>query len=271
MNRWWQRFLSAALLVTSSPATFTSAAEPAAAPTSPQPAVMLKPITALGKWMETQPFLWIGRIEYLRILNVHLDSPPAIAGIQDNMRILQIQGVDVRGLTETEFAQTLESMPAAATLTLVVDGGLTPRTIVFPVTRGASIPPATPSPPAPVIDTHAMSEAEIKNRLDELKNACDRESAITSRAFRAEYAQALNENRKPPPRSHTNPEFLTQARLLATELARQNVSLVLATAAKERGRSPLLADTLIAGLDEAATHNPAHKALSSNTYRSFRS
>jgi hypothetical protein len=118
------------------PAVTVPAAAVASQPLE-EPVVLLPPFKVMAEWMEVQPQLKGSFVEFIRVLYVQKNSPAAIAGVQEGMRIVELQGIAVPGLAEDILWGQVKNLPPAETLTLKIRGLTQDREIVIAFSKRA--------------------------------------------------------------------------------------------------------------------------------------
>ncbi len=144
--------------------------------------VRMQPFKVAAEWMEIQPLIVGGVIDYVRVVHVQKASPAAAAGVREGMHIVELQGIRVSGLTEREFGSQMDALPPAERLTLKVRGTVqtTELVVSFPHPSDTNSPLEAGSKSAePTVRTvpAIMTEAEAKKRLAEIRRALERERA----------------------------------------------------------------------------------------------
>lgn len=225
------------------------AAEPAKSAGGNAPVVM-RPFKVMSAWLEIQPLLKNGVIESVRIASVQPRSPAAAAGIVAGMRIVELQGIALPGLPETEFIKRLEALPPADRLELkvrgILDNTVTPLTLLFtgalPVRDETTA--TVPKPPA----REPMTEAETRKLLESVR-----------RALQDEMARVRQEARDTG-RGRSDPQVMLEATRKLRETPASHLAL-LCDAAVKGDADAMLTNALSEAINGRSDYEPHQREI----------
>jgi hypothetical protein len=205
----------------------------------------MKPFRVLAEWMDIQPFLRKGRIEWVSVVHVRPNSPAGAAGITMGMRIVEIQGIAIPGLLEDDFKRQLAALPVSdrltfkiagppsnpsTTITVLLDASGRDFTPASPAARAPSLPNgeliglARPQPVTVVL----MDAAAATKRIDEVR-----------RALGAEMDRMRTELRSSG-RGMSDPQVTSDAIRSLKEIPAGHLALLCAAAARAENNDILL-------------------------------
>ncbi len=217
------------------------------------PVVQMRSFKVFAEWMEIQPVLRKGVIEWVRVVHVRPRSPAAAAGLVIGMRIVEIQGVSMVGLTEAQFAERLDSLPVADRLTLMVMGltesTVTPLSISFSGENMASplsTPTASPTSPTPSQQLE-MTEAEARQRL-----------AAAERVMENEMRRIRVEAREKG-RATFDGYIMQQVTRELSQIPARHLALLCETAIKAEGPMGILSSTIVNAIIARSDYAPQQK------------
>lgn len=217
------------------------------------PAVQMRPFKVFAEWMEVQPVLRKGVIEWVRVAHVRPRSPAAAAGLMAGTRIVEIQGVSMVGLTEAQFVERLDSLPASDRLTLKVMGltesTVTPISISLSGENMASplsTPTASPasSPPSQQLE---MTEAEARKRL-----------AAAERVMENEMRRIRVEAREKG-RGTFDGYIMQQTSRELAQIPASHLALLCEAAIKSDGATGMLSSTIVNAITARSDYAPHQK------------
>jgi hypothetical protein len=117
MNRVLFRLVLLAIVL---PLKLSSAEKYEKGASDPDGIVRMKPFKVMSEWMEIRPMLQRGIVQFVTIRRVTPKSPVEAAGIKPGSVLVTLQGIHFRGLTQSAFNRTLDTLPGGNWLELGV-------------------------------------------------------------------------------------------------------------------------------------------------------